>query len=269
MFLFENIFTFTALSIIFEFTIFIPLNCYYFAHLISKLYLVIPIGTLLFYPIAMWSLSAFSMFPILNHVRINPNEIGKKEEFHKKMYQYCKNSENKDVYENKIIIINYLCVKTYFQKLTKGIDSEYYQFAKWLSEFDSAKLQYIEMSSFTAKAKEISDNQFFHLLSKINLLKCSPNEATTILKIKIYQISVRLLIVTVSVFLDIFYLKIFEDNSSIASRYGFTIQALLITVFMLFVLWIIWMIYEIFISKWNHFCFHMITSKHEKFGLLI
>eukprot|EP01084_Bolivina_argentea_P250451 419600_1 len=69
--------------------------------------------------------------------------------------------------------------------------------------------------------------------------------------------------------LDIFYLKIFEDNSSIVSQYGSTVRQLLIIVLILFLLWLIWMIYEKYVSKWNHFCFNMITSKHQKFVLSV
>eukprot|EP01084_Bolivina_argentea_P084467 152743_1 len=262
VFLLKNVFCFTGLYLIFEFAIFIPLYCYYFSYLLGKLYLTIPMGIILFYPYAMWSLASFSTFPMLSYVQTNPNEIGRKEEFHDKMYQYCKHSKNTKEYEQKIVIINYLCIKTYFEKLTKSYDEEYYDFAEWLFKLSSNELPHINMQIFTTKGKHFAQNMFFNQISKMISLHGSQNETLTILNIKICQIAFRLVMIIISMLLDVFYLKIFNDE------YGF-IQTLLAITLILFVVWSLWIIYETFASKWNHFCLHMIASKHEKFGLLI
>eukprot|EP01084_Bolivina_argentea_P036896 68212_1 len=70
---------------------------------------------------------------------------------------------------------------------------------------------------------------------------------------------------TISISLDLFYLKLFTTNSIFMQIYGSAVTVFGITGCILFLIWICWCIYEIFISKWNVFCCNTIASKHPNF----
>eukprot|EP01084_Bolivina_argentea_P083752 151626_1 len=111
-FVFQQIFSVTGMYLVFEIMTFTPFYCYYFSHLLFEntwypVLLVIAIFLFLLSPFLTFSLSAFSMYPLLNYLITNPEQIGQKEEFYTKLYEYCNESKDDEEFEFKIIIINY------------------------------------------------------------------------------------------------------------------------------------------------------------------
>eukprot|EP01084_Bolivina_argentea_P228832 386386_1 len=69
------------------------------------------------------------------------------------------------------------------------------------------------------------------------------------------------------VLLDAFYLNLFQLDSNFMTIYKHVITLFGIIGIILFLIWLSLVCYEIFVLKWDSFCFNMITPKHPKFVL--
>eukprot|EP01084_Bolivina_argentea_P314818 545321_1 len=190
----------TGVITVCDFIIFIPFYSYYIPYIFSKSYLTIPILLFLSYPIAIFTFCGFSIFPALIYLKTQPDQIGEKEEFYQTLYQYCNQSKNKDEFDRKVILLNYLCLKTYMHKLAKN--SEYYQFAKWLYENDETNVQTISMQEFQDKTVRLFDNSIiFHLEKRVIL---------SLVNIKVIHVVIRTILMTTALSLDLFFFDTFK-----------------------------------------------------------
>eukprot|EP01084_Bolivina_argentea_P203118 346957_1 len=219
------------------------------------------------YPAAIFSLSTFTTYPLLKYLLTNPTEIGKKEAFYKKIYQYCCNSTDEFEFNAKLIIINYLCLKQYFGNLNESDDFDYYKFSKWFMEQKESDLPYISHKLFQQKSNSTIYEKIFQEISNIGMMDTMQKEVTHMLISKLLQVFIRIMFIIPCVLLDAFYLKQFNSQTIFMFHYKTALTTLSMIALILFLIWICVFIYQIFVSKWNRFCFRMITSKHPKFIL--
>eukprot|EP01084_Bolivina_argentea_P245279 410675_1 len=270
-FLFKNIFSFTAFYVSCEFTIFISFYAYYFCYLSSLRYwiIIVPFALAsLWSPFAIFSFSCFSIFPILFRFKTNPVKIGQQEEFHNTLYSYYQNSQNQHEYDMKIIIINYLCIETYFEKLIKPEDPYYYQFAEWLHYTDQSELQHISINEFQERLIYVRKQETLKEIHKMKFIYW-PSAIWLLFKVKLFQIIIRIVMVIITLCLDLFYLELQSIFLSQHQRYGKALVTMSTIGIVLFIIWFSWLLFEVYGSKWNSFCFNMIASKHKQFNLLI
>eukprot|EP01084_Bolivina_argentea_P167640 290909_1 len=256
----KHSFTLTGWYFVLEFILFVPFYSYY----ITKVYSMpdwvsIPVFILLFYPILIASFSAFSIFPALSYFQTNSTKIGENQTFYQTMYEYYKKSSCESERRLKIVIINYVCLISYFDSIDEDENEDYYQFAQWLCDHSPSDLQYISLEEF----HHYSDHSF----TGNNVLYWDEKKAI-IINTKIIQILIRVSMVIVSLLLDLCYFETFTHGSSFMNKYGNEMKTLSILAIILLIIWFCWLIYEIFISKWNQFCHNMIAPKHPKFTLL-
>ena len=252
--LFDNVFSVTGIYIVTELIVFIPLYCYYIPCIFDKSYLSIPILLFLAYPMAIVSFAGFSVVPAVIYCKTHPNHMGKKQEFYQTLFQHCQKSKTSQEFNTKLIILNYICIETYKMKLHK--ETEYYEFAKWLSSFEEPEQQLVTFnieefrkitSSLPINHRTLLPGAYF-----ISLL----------LNVKIFQVLLRSISIILSLCLDLFYFDAF-----ISPKYSNAIFVFGIVGLILFFLWCLWAYLELYHSKWNYFCANMIASKHPKFVL--
>eukprot|EP01084_Bolivina_argentea_P055463 101676_1 len=269
-FILQNIFSATALYLILEIMIFIPFYCYYISYLLSKTYLTVLILIFFIYPILLLSLCSFSIFPLLTYLFTNPTEIGQKEQLHKELFEYCVQSKNKREYEIKVIISNYVCAQTYFANLNRSEEKhQFYEFIDWLCQQNKLSLKNIRFQEFQHRANNTFYQKILTSFLAIDDLSPFANIATELTNIKVIQIFIRVLMLTLALLLDIFYFKIFHTNSKWLQIYGNIMGIFGPFILIFLVCWLFSILYEGFISKWNSFCFNIITSKHPQFVLSV
>eukprot|EP01084_Bolivina_argentea_P056799 103889_1 len=168
------------------------------------------------------------------------------------MYEYCCNSKNKDEFNLKLIVVNYVCIKSYVKTLTRSYDIDYYEFAQKLSNATWPELDNFALHEFDNIVKNKLDaNQNMYIFKFINF--------------KLGQFFIRTIFIVSCLLLDIFYLKTFRIGSLFMNHYGDSAAIFGILCMLLFCVWIISIIYQLFISKWSKFCYYMIASKHGSF----
>eukprot|EP01084_Bolivina_argentea_P136506 240406_1 len=200
----------------------------------------------------------------------NPNQIGQKEKFYKVLYNYCNDSVNKHEYETKIIILNYICAKTYVDKISisKSRDAKDYLFARWLSELNENELQYITVKQLKYMSDCITWRKMVNPFSLTNHFSSSFQTIMLQLSsIKLIQIIIRTIMIIITVSFDVFYLQIFSHGSVFMNTYNKAITFFGIFGIILFIIWLCWIVFETFILKWNAFCASMIAPKHPLFSL--
>eukprot|EP01084_Bolivina_argentea_P125383 222167_1 len=211
------------------------------------------------YPVAIFSFVGFSVIPAIIYVKTKPLQIGEKEEFYQRVFQYCNSSQNQREFDSKLIIINFICLKRYKTKLIDdSTNADYHQFVQWFSEKEK------ELSNITIKQFQEKTSR---LIVNSTVLFTTPDPLLLLLSVKSFQVLVRAIFITLSIFFDICYFKTFSSESHLRYIYGDTILILGVIGVVLFLIWIPWAYVEIFSSKWNYFCSHMITPKHPKFIL--
>eukprot|EP01083_Nonionella_stella_P080509 221309_1 len=266
-FLLQNIFSCTALYIIFEFLIYIP--CYTRILLSSSVsYLSIPLLPILYYPVSIFSLSAFSMYAIVKHFMTRSMKIGQHEELYQALYVYCCRSPHQSDFNKKLMIINYVALHSYFDSLKQDDDPNYYQFAQWFLQQNPRALSYTEtLQSFYSKC---NNTGFYKLIEGISkhgtdrLQSCVPYLVVT----KSIQLLMRVMFIPICVVLDITTVQLFTSDSSFIHHYKNTIASFGIIGIILFFVWIGFVVFELRYSKWNSFCFGMVTPTHKNFALI-
>eukprot|EP01084_Bolivina_argentea_P103407 185222_1 len=204
---------------------------------------------LLSYPITLGVMSGFSIFPLLTYLTTEPNEIGKNYIFHRKLYRYCCNSKDEEEFNLKLVVINYVCIHSYFHRLRETeTDASYYQFASILYQTPIQKLQYV----YTMNPPEF----------KLQLNSWVGDMISIGIKAKIGQIIMRATLLTACLIMDIYFTVAFHGyrNMNMLITFGTTGAVL-------FVIWLCWTIYLLFISRWIKFCHYMIASKNHTFIL--
>ena len=260
---FQKIFNFVGLYLLMEILLFVP----FVTHLLFTRgdifdMLQIPFLMLFWYPFALCILPfGISMHTVWNKCLTNPDKIGPKQKFHEEMYRYCCTSQSKREFDSKLIIINYLCIRMYFNSLkpTKNGKDTFYKFAVELiiSMMDSSKL-----------ATGAFDLLRSYKLKEVCFL--SANKKTNVLFIlKSWQAMIRFILIFIFICLDLFYSNTFDTNSAFSNIYGNIIETLTAVGMGLVGVWVVLFIYDTFgkPSNWHKFCYYMITSKHEDFVL--
>eukprot|EP01084_Bolivina_argentea_P206563 352640_1 len=251
-FMFQKIFTAVGLYMTFELLMMIPYCIYYASKQFSlPRWLYVPALLIFCYPLTICILYGFFIYPLLNHVLTNPTEIGRKQLFHRKLYEYCCNSNNESEFNLKLIIINYVCINSYFEILKKTDAPDYYEFAKSLHTVPEVSLYQISLSQFDDIVE-----------AKIN------PQLSRFVNVKIKQILIRTVFIVICVMLDMFYFNSFQQDSRFMIHYGNFVVPFGIFSISVFCVWALVFIYQIFISKWDKFCYYMIASKHDSFVLL-
>eukprot|EP01083_Nonionella_stella_P208093 755436_1 len=266
--LFGNTVSFTGTYFIFEWLIFVLFGCYHIAQSLLVSYLAIPILILFCYPMTILSFSFFSMYPLFSYLAHKPMEIGKRKTFHSKLYDYCCDSKDQNEFNTKLIVANYVCIKSYFYQLRPGgPDERYYQFAKWLFEQNKSDLRHITLQTFRKKADNTAYHRVFTGITAIkSLQRFNPS---TMVFAKAAQLSIRMIMVLVCLGLDTFQLKLFQNNQPFMQNYGDVLSLCGLIVMILFGIWFLFVAFESCNSKWNTFCSNMICSTHDKFVLMI
>eukprot|EP01084_Bolivina_argentea_P219946 372871_1 len=206
--LFQNQFSFVGVYIISDILIFSVAASYFIYKIIGIVYTdqtsqsenyltrVLKVLLLIFcsYPLFIWSLSAYSVYPMLKHLLINPSKIGEKRSFHLKLYEYCSHSKSKQEFDLKIIVINYVCIRAYFHRLNES--DEYYQFAEMFQRIAPSQLGKLSLWQFNS----IFMNNAYHKLFR-NMPNFQVADATArtllayhqlaLLDIKIFQLIFR------------------------------------------------------------------------------
>eukprot|EP01084_Bolivina_argentea_P295883 509522_1 len=190
-----------------------------------------------------------------------PHQIGKKSVFHQELYKYCCKSTDESEFELKLVIINYICVRSYFQRLKQEDDMEYYAFAANLYSKNESELKRIKLKSFRHFHNEWSFKRW--MISK-TLIPIS--EA---LKFKSIQCLIRGICLTLGGLLDLFWLGTFQTDSAFMNLYGDIVTPFCWIGVVVFLLWISFVIYQLVVSKWIKFCYYMHASKHQQFVLLV
>eukprot|EP01084_Bolivina_argentea_P271196 461367_1 len=253
--IFQQIFTFIGMYMILELLICVP----FYSFCISYLHfsprrsriLSIPFLVVFCYPLAMWSLSFFSTYPLLLYLVTQPHEIGKKLQFHKELYNYCCKSEDEREFEMKLVIINYVCIKSSFERLQASEDMEYYAFAHKLYSTPESKLNQITLKSL----RNVWSFNKWRL-------------PWILIPMKRIQCPIRFICIILFGLLDIFWLHTFQTDSVFMGLYGNIIVPFCAIGVVVFLLWISFGVYQIFVSKWYKFCHYMHASKHSSFVLL-
>eukprot|EP01083_Nonionella_stella_P243313 847940_1 len=208
------------------------------------------------------------MYPLFNYLAHQPMEIGKRKTFHSKLYAYCCDTE--DEFDTKLIIANYVCVKSYFHQLKQDEGYEqYYQFAKWLFELKHSDLRHITLETFRKKANSTTYHKVFAGIRAIKSLQMF--NPSIMVFAKVTQLSTRMIMVLLCLGLDIFYLKLFANNNKFMQNYGNVLSLVGVIVTVLFVIWfiLIFVVFESCKSKWDAFSSNMICSTHHKFVLMM
>eukprot|EP01084_Bolivina_argentea_P061829 113031_1 len=253
-FVFDKLLTFIGLYMIFELITVIPLFAYYIASLLSfNKWLFVPFLLVFCYPISILVLSGFSIYPLLTYLLTNPYQIGRKQMFHRQLYEYCCDSKNNNEFKLKMVVINYVSIRSYFNVLNEDDDQKYFEFAHALYNTIPSRLGY-----FRLNASVHNMNEYWY----------SKKATIRIINVKIVQFLIRTMLIPLCVLLDIFYTDIFYSGSVFMVKYGNVTAALSIVGIILFVTWILLLIKHRFISKWETFCFSMIATKHDSFVLL-
>eukprot|EP01083_Nonionella_stella_P208094 755440_1 len=265
--LFGNTVSFTGTYFIFEWLIFVLFGCYHIAQSLLVSYLAIPILILFCYPMTILSFSFFSMYPLFSYLAHKPMEIGKRKTFHSKLYDYCCDSKDQNEFNTKLIVANYVCVKSYFYQLREDRDEHYYQFAKWLFEQTKSDLQYITLDTFRKKANNTTYHRMFTGIRAIQSLQMF--NPSTMVFAKAAQLSIRVIMILLCLGLDTFHLKLFQNNQPFMQNYGDVLSLCGLIVMILFGIWFLFVAFESCNSKWNTFCSNMICSTHDKFVLMI
>eukprot|EP01084_Bolivina_argentea_P000429 808_1 len=241
-FIFQKIFTFIGLYIIFEFLVVMPVFAHYISNKLSMPPLLSLISLFIFWcPATICALSAFSLYPILIFLWTNPRKVGRNQIFHQKLYEYCCNSKDADEFDNKLITINYACME-----YTDDLDN-----AEWLENFqakgsnkwiDAYKLQDFDSRKYVQGSESIEN-------------------------LKILQIIMRTIFTTFFALMDTFYLGTFENGSAFMNKYQNIIMLFTGIGILLFVIWFCLVMQQLFWSKWNRFCRYMVISKFDSFIL--
>eukprot|EP01083_Nonionella_stella_P087697 244018_1 len=266
-----NTISFTGLYLVFEWLLFVPFCCYHIAQSLSVTHFIIalPLLMVLLYPMSIFSFSTFSMYPLFSYFVHQPSEIGKHQIFHQKVYDYCCDSQTQDEFHSKLIVANYVCIKSYFELLNEDDEDRYCQFAGWLCKQNESSLRLIPLETFRKMANDSYDTTYYTLLTSIRandwLIQFHPS---TLVFAKGWQLFIRILIIIPCLLLDTFYLKRFSNNGQFIRNYGNVISLFGTIVAVLFLLWMIFAICELNGTKWNVFCSNMICSTHKKFVLL-
>eukprot|EP01084_Bolivina_argentea_P139946 246140_1 len=252
---------------ILEFSIFVPYYWYYIIESVAMSYLALPTLIIFCYPVAIFSLFAFSMYPLMNFLATNPTQIGKKEEFYKQTYDYCCNSETEQEFNLKLIVANYVCIKTYFHELLQSDDEQYFEFCQWLSGQDESDLHNITINEFHERSRRTIYQRILSQISNIITISKWGRVSAEIIITKGAQIIMRSFILILFIVFDVF-LGVFESGSVFMQIYRNVIIRFGTVGIVLFCALLGFFVFEVFISKWNRFCFNMITTKHPKFILL-
>eukprot|EP01084_Bolivina_argentea_P018204 33916_1 len=259
--LFEKIFTFIGMWILLEIIVLVPFSIYIIASTLSS-WLYFPLLLIFTYPSTTCVLCGFSIFPVLSNVNSHPEKIGRQQKFHRAVFEYCCNSKDQHEFDLKMIIINYVCIKSYFARLKRADNPNYYQLAENIYNCYPRKQAHLQrinscIQSMIENAVYFSndgdDNWYSDVMSM-----------TVYIKHK--QFVIRCLLLFVCGFMDIFVMKTFRSNSNFMRNYGEIIAGLGILCIVVLALWGFRM-YCSYNSKWNKFCGYMIASKHESFIL--
>eukprot|EP01084_Bolivina_argentea_P195519 335385_1 len=251
--IFQQIFTMTGFYLVFELALWIPFSIYYAVQELSlSRWLYVPLLLILCYPATIIILYNFFIYPLLIYWISNPNEMGRKEMFHIELYRYCCRSEN-DIdaeFRLKLIVINYLCIQSYFETLTQSDDPEYFKFAHVL---------------YHATESELRDYGMSHLENILYTRLDTRSNIYHILKLKFAQSILRIVFIPVALLLDSFYFHVFQSNSVFMMHHKNIVLVFGILGFILFITFVVLM--YMFSSKWNKFSCYMIASKHDSFVL--
>eukprot|EP01084_Bolivina_argentea_P313847 543556_1 len=251
-FIFQQIFTFTGMYITLELLILVPFFVYYY---IEKLSLSFMTLLIFWYPFAIYVLSGFSLYPILTKFLCRPEEIGRKQMFHLKLYEYCCKSEDKAEFMLKLKIANYVCIQSYFHILKESDDPDYFSFANELYNTNPSQLPNIKFSP---------EN---HIRNQ-NWIGHKGSFVLKIMWMKLITLALRICLIVAAVLMDVFYNELFQQDSQFMQYYGNVILLLGIVISIFLITWIGGIVYQLFVSKWSLFCHHMITSKHSSFFLV-
>eukprot|EP01084_Bolivina_argentea_P048372 89132_1 len=263
--LFDTAISFTGYYFLFEYLIFVLFGCYHISQSFSVPYLAIPILCVFCYPMTIFSFSGFSMYPLFNHLLTGPMEIGKREKFYKKVYKYCCESQNQLEFNQKLIIANYVCIRSYFTQIDKS-DEQYYQFCKWLHHQNPFHLTHITIKEFKRRSNNTIYRKIFSKITSMQQLTMfSP---ASLMLSKCAQLLIRSIAIIPLIVLDTFYLKLFNIDSQFMKNYGNVISVIGIVAVILFLVWCCFIIFESYVDKWNFFCSNMITSTHKQFILI-
>eukprot|EP01084_Bolivina_argentea_P152152 265456_1 len=263
----HHIFTLTGLYFSVESLIFVLFYCSYCAHLSSIPYLSVPILILLFFPLTILSISGLSIYPLLSYLTTDPTKIGETEEFYKALYAYC-NDGSETEFNTKIIIVNYVCVKSYQSKLSKlTIQNEtYFAFAQWLLKQRQSNLQDITLKELNQRANHSFYNKLIQSLDVI--IHSHGIKVAQLLYAKVFHTAVRTIMITLCILLDLLYLENFNKQSPLMKIYGNVFKVFGLSAAVLLLVWLCIIVYERYLSRWHTFCYHMIGAKHSKFVLI-
>eukprot|EP01083_Nonionella_stella_P091303 255254_1 len=265
-----NTVTFSGSYLVLEWLLFISFGCYHIAQSLSVSALAMPILILLCYPMTICSFSTFSMYPLFSYLVHDPIEIGKRQAFHQKLYQYCCDSTNQNEFNAKLIVANYVCVQTYSHQLSEDDDPQYYQFAKWLCKQNESILPHIPLQTFRKTANNTIYHKAMRAVRAVDQLKRF--RPSVMLFAKISQLLIRTVLIIPCILFDTFYLKLFAQDDKFMHNYGNVVSSLGAIVLFLFLICVLFIICEHSrsnsSSKWNVFCTNMICSTHKKFVLL-
>ena len=252
--LFQRIFNFVGLYMTMELLFCVPFVAKFIIERGNSMAIStfnIPFFLMFWYPLAIAVFPCFSMYPFWIRALTNPERIGKKQKFHQDLFEYCRDSKDDTEFNLKLVVINYVCIRTYFDRLRESDDAEFYAFAKKLHQWDPQRLNEYALSRCS-----FQDDRFL-----------SGDASMTLFKLKSYQISMRIVFVFCAALLDVFYLELFTSNEQFINGYIRTTSTLSILGLLFAMTWLALFIRDVRgqHSKWHTFCCYMNMSKHSAF----
>eukprot|EP01084_Bolivina_argentea_P206562 352638_1 len=251
--LFHKVFTFIGIWMVLEIITLVPFSMYLIGSTLSS-WLYFPFLLIFSYPLTTCVISGFSIFPIMMHLQTQPHKIGCKQKFHQELFNYCCNSVYEWQFDMKLVIINYICIQSYFPRLREADNPKYYQFAKDIHKTRPNKLSDVKLMISSANFGLETNNGWISDLTSMAVY------------IKRKQFLVRSLLLIICFLMDVFLTKTFHPSSMFMYHYREIILGFGITGLIVFILWA-WQMYYSYFSKWNKFSRYMIASKHEAFVL--
>eukprot|EP01084_Bolivina_argentea_P189441 325766_1 len=214
--------------------------------------LCIPLSMILLYPFAIYTLCGFSIYPVLTHMVTIPDQVGKRPLFYRKMYKYCCAPGNRVEFYKRLLAINYVCVQSYFDRLSHPSYDKYDSFARALHS--KTPMQLYESKYLLDKFYPTMKHQ-----------KVPEHLVSAGVNFKLGQLLVRTISIICCLCLDIFYFETFQRSSEFMIHYETVLIVLGLFGASLFCIWLFFIFRE---SKWNLFCRYMIAARHELFVLV-
>ena len=244
-----RIFSFVGLYLTFEIIFLVPMCSQCVARQLDLPSLThIPFLMLSWFPFITLMLSSVSLNAFFTRQLTHPERIGKKQAFHEAMFQYCLSSFSMEQFNMKLVVINYLCIRSYGDRIVHSMDSSFWEFAEPLFNCPESDLMSYELKSYQFNDTEL------RLYSKL----------------KFYQVLLRFLFVFCFAFLDLFYIEFFKQTE-LEAAFGNSIAIMASTCLVLLFIWITWFVWNLRGKnlKWLVFCRYMTMSKHDKFTLSV